>query len=302
MPEPRRTHYGGQAVLEGVMMRGRKFVAVAVRAPSGRIVVRSEPLPSRLYSGFIGRTPLLRGLTMLWDSLGLGMKALMFSADVASEGEAAEMSKPVQWTTVAVALTFGIGLFFVTPVVIAGLAEQAFGSALLAHTVEALVRLGLLVAYVWLIGLMPDIRRVYAYHGAEHMTIHAFEAGEPLAAERIKRFPPAHPRCGTAFLLLVVAISIVVFALVGSPDLPLRILSRILLIPVIAGLAYEVLRFGAAHANHPLMKLVVAPGLALQALTTRYPDEQQIEVAVAAFEEMRRKEAGAEVSQANPPE
>jgi uncharacterized protein YqhQ len=291
LAEPKRTFYGGQAVLEGVMMRGRRFMAVAVRAPNGGIVVRSEPLPSHLYSGFIGRTPLLRGLTMLWDSLGLGMKALMFSADVASEGEAAEMSKPVQWTTVAIAMTFGIGLFFVTPVVIAGFVEAASGSGLLAHTVEAFVRLGLLVAYVWLIGLMPDIKRVYAYHGAEHMTIHAFEAGEPLVAERIKRFSPAHPRCGTAFLLLVVAISIVVFALVGTPDLPIRILSRILLIPVIAGLAYEVLRFGGAHAGHPLVKLIVAPGLALQAITTRYPEEDQIEVAVAAFEEMRKQEA-----------
>ena len=293
MAEPKRTFYGGQAVLEGVMMRGRAFMAVAVRAPSGRIVVRSEALPRHLYSGFVGRTPILRGLTMLGDSLGLGMKALMFSADVASEGEQAEMSKPVRWTTVAVALTFGIGLFFVTPVVLAGFMEQLTGSALLAHTVEAVVRLGLLIAYVGLIGLIPDIRRVYAYHGAEHMTIHAFEAAEPLVAERIKRFSPAHPRCGTAFLLLVVAISIVVFVLVGSPDLPVRILSRIVLIPVIAGLAYEVLRFGGAHAGHPLMRLIVAPGLALQALTTRYPDEQQIEVAVAAFEEMRRKEAEA---------
>ena len=291
MAEPKRTFYGGQAVLEGVMMRGRAFMAVAVRAPSGRIVVRSEALPRHLYSGFVGRTPVLRGLTMLWDSLGLGMKALMFSADVASEGEQAEMSKPVRWTTVAVALTFGIGLFFVTPVVLAGVVEQLTGSPLLAHTVEALVRLGLLIAYVGLIGLIPDIRRVYAYHGAEHMTIHAFEAAEPLVAERIKRFSPAHPRCGTAFLLLVVAISIVVFVLVGSPDLPVRILSRIVLIPVIAGLAYEVLRFGGAHPGHPLMRLIVAPGLALQALTTRYPDEQQIEVAVAAFEEMRKQEA-----------
>jgi uncharacterized protein YqhQ len=288
--------YGGQAVLEGVMMRGRAFMAVAVRAPSGAIVVRSERLPSHLYGGFIGRTPFLRGLTMLWDSLGLGMKALMFSADVAMEGEQADMSKPIQWTSVAVALLIGIGLFFVTPVVLAGLAERASSSGLLAHTVEALVRLGLLVAYVWLIGRLPDIQRVYAYHGAEHMTIHAYEAGEPLVPESIKKYPPAHPRCGTAFLLLVVAISIIVFALVGTPDLPVRIASRILLIPVVAGLAYEVLRFGGMHVNHPLVKLIVVPGLLLQSLTTRYPDESQIEVAVAAFDEMRRHEVGLEVA------
>jgi uncharacterized protein YqhQ len=297
MAKPKRTYYGGQAVLEGVMMRGRKSMAVAVRAPTGKIVVRSEPLPAHLYSGFIGRTPFLRGLTMLWDSLGLGMKALMFSADVSTEGEQAEMSKTVKWTTVATALIFGIGLFFVTPVVIAGLVEGMTGSALLAHTVEALVRLGLFIAYVALIGLLPDVRRVYAYHGAEHMTIHAFEAGDPLVPERIKRYSPAHPRCGTAFLLLVVGISIVVFALVGTPDLWIRVLSRIVLIPVIAGIAYEVLRLGGAHPDHPLMKLVVAPGLALQKLTTRYPDESQIEVAVAAFEEMRSQEALAGVAE-----
>jgi len=293
MAEPRRSYYGGQAVLEGVMMRGRKWMAVAVRAPGGQIVVRSERLPDHLYSGFIGRTAFIRGLTMLWDSLGLGMKALMFSADVATEGERAEMSKPVRWSTMAVALVFGIGLFFVTPVMIGSLAQDVTSSGLAAHLVEALVRLALLAAYVGLIGLLPDVRRVYAYHGAEHMTIHAFEAGDPLVAERIKRYSPAHPRCGTAFLLLVVAISIAVFAVVGTPSLPLRVLSRILLIPVIAGLAYEVLRFGGAHVEHPLVRLLVAPGLALQTLTTRYPDEQQIEVAVAAFSEMRRRESEA---------
>jgi uncharacterized protein YqhQ len=293
MAEPKRTFYGGQAVLEGVMMRGRKFMAVAVRAPGGQIVVRSEPLPAHLYSGFIGRTPVLRGLTMLWDALGLGLRALMFSADVAMEGEQAQMSKPVQWSTVAIALLFGIGLFFVTPVVLAGFVQEATSSDLLAHVVEAVVRVGLLVGYVALIGLLPDIKRVYAYHGAEHMTIHAFEAGDPLVAERIKRYSPAHPRCGTAFLLLVVAISIVVFALVGMPDLPVRVLSRIVLIPVIAGLAYEVLRFGGAHFHHPLVKLILAPGLALQALTTRYPDEHQIEVAATAFNEMLRRETEA---------
>ena len=286
-----RTFYGGQAVLEGVMMRGRSRMAVAVRAPDGQIVVRSEPLPARLYGGFIGRTPFIRGLTLLWDSLGLGMKALRFSADVASQGQQAEMSKSVRWSSLAVTLTLAIGLFFVLPVLAGAAAEGLSGSALLAHLVEALARLGLLVGYVGLIGLLPEIRRVYAYHGAEHMTIHAYEADEPLVAERIKRFSPAHPRCGTAFLMLVVIIAIFVFVLVGTPDLLTRILSRIILIPVIAGLAYEVLRFGGAHFGHPLVRLLVAPGLALQALTTRYPDDSQIEVAVAAFEELRRQEA-----------
>src|SRR5262249_32855202 len=249
----------------------------------GQIVVRTEMLPARVYGGFVGRTPFLRGLTLLWDSIGLGMKALMFSADVAMQGQAAEMSKPVRWSSLLLAMAFAIGIFFVSPVLAGGALQESTGSALLGHAVEALVRLGLLVGYVGLIGLLPDIQRVYAYHGAEHMTIHAFEAGDPLVAERIKRYPPAHPRCGTAFLLLVVLISILVFALVGTADLPTRILSRIVLIPVIAGLAYEVLRFGGSHFEHPLVRLLVAPGLALQALTTRQPNESQIEVAVAAF-------------------
>lgn len=276
------------------MMRGRRFMTVAVRAPDGQIVVRSERLPSHLYSGFIGRTPFLRGLTMLWDSLGLGMKALMFSSDVALEGESAQLGKPVQWSAGLLALVLGIGLFFVAPVLVGGVAERMSGSGILAHVVEAIVRLLLLVGYVAIIGLLPDVRRVYAYHGAEHMTIHAFEAGVSLSPEQVKRFSPAHPRCGTAFLLLVVAISIVVFALVGTPELPVRIASRVLLIPVIAGVAYEVLRLGGTHLEHPLVRLLVAPGLALQALTTRYPDERQIEVAIAACTEMRRLEAETE--------
>jgi uncharacterized protein YqhQ len=288
------TTYGGQAVLEGVMMRGRRWAAVAVRAPSSRIVVRTERLPVRLYSGWISRTPFLRGLTVLWDSLGLGMKALMFSADVQEEGDEAEttaqLNKPLQWTSVAFAMFFAVGVFFLLPLGAAGLIELVFDNTLVVHLVEGLIRLGLLVGYVWAIGHVPEIRRVFAYHGAEHMTIHAYEAGDPLDTEHIARYSPAHPRCGTAFLLLVVAISIVLFALIPSDDWIVRIASRILGIPVIAGIAYEVLKLGGAHAEHPLMRLIVAPGLALQSLTTRYPELDMIEVAVASFEEMHRLE------------
>jgi uncharacterized protein YqhQ len=274
-------------------MRGRRYVAVAVRAPSSRIVLRSERLPARLYGGWLGRTPFLRGLTLLWDSLGLGMKALMFSADVAQEGEeTATLDRPLQWGSLAVALVLGIGGFFLLPLGAAGLLEQAVPNPLVVHLFEGLVRLGLLVGYVWAIGNVPEIRRVFAYHGAEHMTIHAFEAGEPLDVEHIKKHPPAHPRCGTAFLLLVVAISVILFTLMGNQDWPTRILSRILGIPVIAGIAYEVLKLAGAHADNPLVRVIVAPGLALQSLTTRYPDPDMIEVAVAAFGEMRRLELG----------
>jgi uncharacterized protein YqhQ len=298
-----KVSYGGQAVLEGVMMRGRAFMAVAVRAPDKNIVVTSEPLPKHLYGGIIQRIPLVRGVTLLWDSLGLGMKALMFSADIQMQAEEAQpgtdgkdsqpasLSKPLAWTTVALALIFGIGIFFVTPLAVVGLAEQFVGAhTLWSNLAEGLIRLALLVGYVALIGLMPDVRRVYAYHGAEHMTIHAWEHNDPLDPEHVARYPPAHPRCGTAFLLEVVAISVVLFALLGTPDLWLRILSRVLLIPVIAGIAYELLRLGGKHPNSPLLKLVVAPGLLLQALTTRYPDTPQMEVAIASMNELLRRE------------
>jgi uncharacterized protein YqhQ len=297
--------YGGQAVLEGVMMRGRTFMAVAVRAPDKKIIVTSEALPRHLYGGVIQKIPLVRGMTMLWDALGLGMKALMFSADIqmaeagadpAADGEASEpasLSKSLAWTTVALALIFGIGVFFVTPLAIVGLAEQFLGGAntVWSNLAEGLIRLVLLVGYVALIGMMPDVKRVYAYHGAEHMTIHAWEHQDPLDPKHVAQYPPAHPRCGTAFLLEVVAISVVLFALLGTPDLWLRILSRVLLIPVIAGIAYELLRLGGKYPHSPLMKLIVAPGLLLQALTTRYPDESQMEVAIASMEELLRREA-----------
>jgi uncharacterized protein YqhQ len=278
-------------------------MAVAVRAPDKSIVVTSEALPRYLYGGFIQKIPLVRGMTILWDSLGLGMKALMFSADIQMQGqetdaprenkpiEPASLSKPLAWTTVALAMIFGIGIFFVTPLAVVGVAEQFLG----AHTIwsnlaEGVIRLVLLVGYVALIGLMPDVKRVYAYHGAEHMTIHAWEHNDPLDPDHVAQYPPAHPRCGTAFLLEVVAISVVLFALLGTPDLWLRVLSRVLLIPVIAGIAYELLRLGGKYPNSPLLKLIVAPGLLLQSLTTRYPDRSQMEVAIASMNELLRRE------------
>ena len=286
-------------------MRGRTFMAVAVRAPDKNIVVRSEPLPKHLYGGIVQKIPLVRGMTMLWDALGLGMKALMFSADIqmsdaggeasaadAKPAEPASLSKPLAWTTVVVALVFGIGVFFVTPLAVVGLAEHFVGGAntIWSNLGEGLIRLALLVGYVALIGMMPDVKRVYAYHGAEHMTIHAWEHNDPLDPEHVGRYPPAHPRCGTAFLLEVVAISIVLFAVLGTPDWWLRVLSRVLLIPVIAGIAYELLRLGGKYPESAFMKAIVAPGLLLQALTTRYPDESQMEVAIASMEELLKRE------------
>ncbi|MDQ3812021.1 MAG: DUF1385 domain-containing protein, partial [Chloroflexota bacterium] len=268
------------------------------------IVVTSQRLPRHLYGGVIQKIPLVRGMTMLWDALGLGMKALMFSADIqmqaedsegadrASAAEPASLSKPLAWTTVAVAMVFGIGIFFVTPLAIVGVIEQFVPAhSVWSNLAEGVIRLVLLVGYVALIGLLPDVKRVYAYHGAEHMTIHAWEHNDPLEPAHVARYSPAHPRCGTAFLLEVVAISVVLFALLGTPDLWLRVLSRIALIPVIAGIAYELLRLGGKYPDSPLLRLVVAPGLLLQALTTRYPDRAQIEVAIASMNELLKREA-----------
>jgi uncharacterized protein YqhQ len=301
------------------MMRGRTYMSVAVRAPDASIQIQSKPLPKHLYGGIIQKIPLVRGMTMLWDALGLGMQALMYSADIQmaaeteessadgteTRSESASLSKPLAWTTVVVALAFGIGVFFVTPLAVVGLAERVLGgsSSVWSNLAEGLIRLCLLVGYVALIGMMPDVKRVYAYHGAEHMTIHAWEHNDPLDPPHVGKYSPAHPRCGTAFLLEVVAISIVLFALLGTPDLWIRVLSRILLIPVIAGIAYELLRLGGKYPDSWFMKAIVAPGLALQALTTRYPDESQMEVAIASMNELldregdRRTSAGAEFTE-----
>ncbi|MBI2755284.1 MAG: DUF1385 domain-containing protein [Chloroflexi bacterium] len=328
------------------MMRGRRFMAVAARAPNDQIVVTSEALPMRVYGGSIQKIPFLRGITLLWDTLGLGMKALMFSADLQMQEDAprraeqpqsaypnlpvvafetwnatapddahatsgggapgaatpaqndSPLSKPLAWTTVAVSLVFGIGFFFVTPLVIVGVAEQFFGAnTIWSNLAEGLIRLAMLVAYVALIGLLPDIKRVYAYHGAEHMTIHAYEHDDPLDPGHVAQYSPAHPRCGTAFLLEVVAISIILFALLGTPDLWLRVLSRIVLVPVVAGIAYELLRLGGKYPNSPFMLAVVAPGMLLQKLTTRYPEPPQMEVAIASMNELLRREADAAPAQ-----
>jgi len=278
-------NYGGQAVLEGVMMRGSRALAVAVRNPEGEIVTHVEPVNQTLYNGPISRIPFVRGLTMLWDALGLGMRSLMFSANVAmgeeEDGEA--FSGPVAWGTMIISLAFGVGLFFVLPLVIVGFADRWIESSLLSNLVEGTIRLLLFIGYVWLIGLMPDIRRVFGYHGAEHKTINAYEAGAELTPESVERFTTLHPRCGTAFLLSVVVISILLFSLLGRPVLWLRILSRIVLIPVVAGVAFEYIRFSARHMNKAIIRAIAAPNLAMQRLTTREPDLKMLAVSITAF-------------------
>ncbi len=305
---PKQFNYGGQAVIEGVMMRGSRALAVAVRDPQGNIVVHTEPLNAKIYGNRVARMPFVRGLTMLWDALGLGIKALMFSADVALEEEEAEDKKsdggkeaskvfegPMQWGTVLFSLTFSILLFFVFPTFVARVAVNLLQMSqyhILENIIEGLVRLGLLIGYVWVIAFMPDIKRLYRYHGAEHKTINAYEAGADLTPASVARFPLEHPRCGTAFLLTVVVISILIYSFLPPMGLALRMASRILLLPVIAGVAYEFLRFSAAHQDNAFIRLITKPNLALQHLTTAEPDESMLAVAIAAFERMMAYEKG----------
>lgn len=279
-------NYGGQAVIEGVMMRGAQKMCVAVRAPDDKIVVHCEPLNPRIYASFISKVPFVRGLTMLWDTLGLGIRTLLFSADVAVKEEEVEFTGPVAWGTIAFSLMAAIAIFFVGPLLLLGLVDRLIASSFLSNLLEGVLRLALFLGYVWAIGYIPDIRRVFGYHGAEHKTVNTYEAGEELSTEAVARHSVVHPRCGTAFMLVVMIVAILIFALLGRPPLPLRILSRIVLIPVIAGVAYEFIKFSAAHQDHWLMRLLIAPGLWLQGFTTRQPDASMLEVAIAALQRL----------------
>ena len=279
-------NYGGQAIIEGVMMRGAKKMCLAVREPDGDVVVHCEDLNPHIYDGPIARIPFLRGLTMLWDALGLGIRALMFSADVSLGEEDVEFSGPVAWGTVGLSLVIGVGIFFVGPLLIVGFVDRWIASHFLSNLLEGLIRLAFFLAYVWAIGFIPDIRRVFGYHGAEHRTINAYEAGDELTVEAVERRSTGHVRCGTAFLLQVVVISILVFAVLGRPPMLLRIASRIVLIPVIAGLAYELLKFTAARQDRWVIRMMIAPGLWLQRLTTRQPDRPMLEVGIAALQRL----------------
>ncbi len=282
--------YGGQAVIEGVMMRGSQGVAVAMRAPDHEIVVHTERL-SGIYKSKITKIPFLRGLVALWDALGLGIRALTISANTQT-GEDEKLEGPILYLTLAISLGFGIALFFLLPAGIGQAGEKWLGlNAWWSNLLEGLVRLGLLIGYIWVIGLAPDIRRVFAYHGAEHKTINAFEAGARLTPEDVAKYSLEHARCGTAFLLTLVLLSVLLFSLLGPLPLGWRLLSRILLLPVLAGLAYEYIRWTAKHMDSPLVRMIVRPNLALQHLTTREPSLDMLEVSIAAFEAMRAQEA-----------
>jgi uncharacterized protein YqhQ len=257
-------------------------MAVAVRRPDGTVSVRSESLAG-LYTGFLRRAPLIRGVVVLWETLALGMRALSYSARVAAGEDETEASGAYVWGTFAVTFIVAAAVFFAGPVLLTSWLQGIIGGTG-AVLVEGLLRLGLFLAYVWAIGLVPDVRRVFAYHAAEHRAIHAYEAGRPLEVEAVRPFPNAHPRCGTGFLLTVMVVALVVFTLLGAPPLWWRILSRVVLLPVIASLSYEAIRLGMRIEGVPLLNWLLKPNLLLQSLTTRDPDDAQIEVAVAALQ------------------
>lgn len=287
--------YGGQAVIEGVMMRGSASVAIAMRAPSKEIVVHTEPLSS-IYRSKLLKLPFLRGLTALWDALGLGMRALTLSANTQS-GEDEKLEGPALYLTLALSLAIGIGVFFLAPAIVGQIGENVLKiNSWWSNLAEGAIRLILLIGYIWAIGKMPEIRRVFAYHGAEHKTINAFEAGVELTPENVARFPLEHTRCGTAFLLTLMLLSVLLFSLLGPLPMTLRLISRIVLLPVLAGLAYEYIRWTANNIDSPVIQWMVKPNLALQRLTTREPSMEMLEVSIAAFNAMRSQEAEIRVS------
>jgi len=314
-------YYGGQAVMEGVMMRGKVSVAVATRTPDGAIALYEEPLNRRLYQNSIVRLPFVRGVLLLWEMLVLGTRLMALSANLATgalelpvsrahdapegdslltpavSGPQAEERPPMLaglmlGLTLLISLAFAIAVFFVAPLLLTNALHNQIGTGWLNIVVEGVIRLALLIGYLYLIGRIPDIQRVFGYHGAEHQAINTMEGGQPLDIEHVRQASRVHTRCGTGFLLLVMVVSIFVFALVGSPWPPLKILSRILLIPVVAGIAYELMRLGAANYRFRVVRWLLAPGLALQGLTTRTPDDSMIECAIAALTRVMRRDTG----------
>ena len=287
MAELPRFNYGGQAVIEGVMIRGRSHFSLAVRRQDGTIY-RQQELLNNMFTGPARRIPLLRGILVLLESLSLGVKALRRSANIAmQEEDGDEQEELPAWAmagTLAISMLLGVGLFFLLPLLIVWLLDPYIASDLVSNVIEGVIRLTILVSYIKLIGLSSDIKRVFAYHGAEHMAVHTYEAGLALVVENVRKFGTPHPRCGTAFLLTVVLISIVVFAFLQRPPMEWRIISRIALVPVIAAFSYEVIRFSGAHQEAWFGRMLSQPGLILQRLTTRQPDDSQIEVAICAME------------------
>jgi uncharacterized protein YqhQ len=278
-------NYGGQALIEGVLMRGRDAIAVAFRHPDGQIVWASESLNTGPHAWRFARAPFVRGLIVLYETLIVGTRWLIRSANIQASADGVELGKGSVALMLGFTLTLGVGVFFLLPLLIAAFTTSKVESGWVQHLVEGLVRVGLFLGYLALIARAPDIRRVFEYHGAEHMTIHALEAGDPLTTDAVRKYPTAHPRCGTEFLVVVVLLSVLLFGFLGRDNPVVMIGGRLLLIPVIAAVGYEILRFGAKHRGNPVVKAIMAPGILVQMITTKRPTDDQIEVAIVSMEQ-----------------
>lgn len=298
----KKTMIGGQALLEGLLMMGPKNIAIAVRKPDGEIVIDKKPLPTK---SIITKIPVVRGAFLLFRQMVIGVKALMYSAEFVDleEGEAEKPSRldafleklikdkqklmeVITYVSVIISLAFSIGLFMLLPNVLAGflkLDKDTSSGVILYNLFEGLIRIILFFGYIYFASLLKDIKRVWQYHGAEHKTIHCYENGEELTVQNIRKYTTKHPRCGTSFMFLVMVISIVVFSLLGWHHWLINILLRLIFIPVVAGVSYEILKFAGRHTDWMIMKIVNAPGMLFQLFTTKEPDDEQIEVAIAAF-------------------
>jgi uncharacterized protein YqhQ len=282
----RRAQVGGQAVIEGVMMRGVSNWSLAVRKPDQSIALHAWPLESWMQRYPILKVPIVRGVVALIESLIIGMRALTLSANESLGEDEQELTKGQMGITLFIALAIAVGLFFLAPLGLTRLFKAELGTGILFWLVEGLVRVIIFIIYIAAMTRIPDLRRVFEYHGAEHMAIHALEHGEPLTPEACRKYRTLHLRCGTSFLLVVMVVSILVFALVRYPAWYWLVLSRIVLIPLIAGVSYEIIKFAGRHEDSAMVRVVMAPGLALQWMTTRRPNEGQLEVAIAALEKI----------------
>jgi uncharacterized protein YqhQ len=286
-----RYSYGGQALIEGVLMRGRDAIAVALRHPDGRIVYATEHLDSGFHGTRWSKVPFVRGLVVLYETLFVGTRWLVRSASVQAAGtgedgeEGVELGKGSIALMLGLTLVFGVGVFFLLPLFIASATTANIQNGVVQHLVEGLIRVAIFIGYLLLIARASEVQRVFQYHGAEHMTIHALEAGDPLVVHEVRKYPTAHPRCGTEFLVVVIALSIIAFSLVGRQEPIVMILSRVLLIPVIAAVGYEILKWGARHRGNALVRAIMYPGILVQKITTRQPTDDMIEVAIVSMEQ-----------------
>ncbi|MFH0846980.1 MAG: DUF1385 domain-containing protein [Chloroflexota bacterium] len=280
-------HYGGQAVIEGVMLRGKRACVTALRRPAGDITVLAEPLGG-LYISPLRKIPLLRGNLVLLEAMTLGIKTLLFSASVSLEEEdKKEASGGLVWGLFALSLAFVAGLFFVTPLLLTRLVNRYFTlSPVIFHLTEGIIRLAIFIVYLVLVSLLGDIKRIFAYHGAEHKVVNAYEGGTTDGIDAVRNYSRIHLRCGTSFLFAVMVLAILIFSFVPRTSLYVMLLSRVLLIPVIAALSYEVTYFSSQHPENPVVKAILLPGLLLQRLTTREPDDAQLEVALTAMKKV----------------